>query len=147
MRALTWRNCKFWQKIFINRIKYNQWRIKEELMVAPLRSMARRLNRTKFGQKALAQPHGLVFLKHKPTPRVYAGLALVAFSYLTGLPALALLSYLSVKMSEPVLIAVGGPVIFGLVHVIFGVGVCLAGRNYAMEAVLWAIKRFLEKYA
>jgi len=47
----------------------------------------------------------------------------------------------------PVLIAAGGPVVFGLVHVIFGVGVYLAGRNYATEAFLWAIKKFLEKYA
>jgi hypothetical protein len=33
------------------------------------------------------------------------------------------------------------------VHIMFGVGVYLAGRNYAMEALLWATRRFLEKYA
>ena len=115
-------------------------------MVTPLRSIARKLDRTKFGQKALAQTEGLGFLKQKPTPRVYAGLTLVALSYLTGLPALASLSYLSVKMSEPVIIALGGLVVFGLVHVMFGVGVYLAGRNYAMEALLWATKKFLKKY-
>jgi hypothetical protein len=120
--------------------------MKEKLKVAPLSSMARRLARTKFGQKALAQSDGLSILKQKPTTRVYGGLALMALSYLTGLLALAFLSYLSVKISKPMIIAVGGPVVFGLVHIMFGVGVYLAGQNYAMEALLWATKRFLEKY-
>lgn len=110
------------------------------------RAMARRLERTKFGQKALAQPGGIGLLKQKPTPRVYAGLALVALSFLTGLPALVFLSYLSIKMSKSFIIAVGGPVVVVLAHVMFGVGVYLAGRNYATETLLWATKRFLEKY-
>jgi len=121
--------------------------MQEKLKVAPLSSMARRLARTKFGQKAMTQPDGLGILKQRPTRRVYGGLALMALSYLTGLPALAVLSYLSVKMSKPMIIAVGGPVVFAFVHIMFGVGVYLAGKNYAMDALLWATKRFLEKYA
>jgi len=109
--------------------------------------MARRLERTKFGQKALAQPDGIGLLKQKPTPRVYTGLALVALSFLTGLPALAFLSYLSIKTGKPFLIAVGGPVVVVSAHVMFGGGVYLAGRNYVTEVLLWATKRFLEKYA
>ena len=115
--------------------------------MAPLSSMARRLARTKFGQKALTQSDGLGILKAKPTARFYGGLALMAFSYLAGLPALAFLSYLSVKMSKAMIIAVGGPIVFGLVHIMFAVGVYLAGKNYAMKALLWATRRFLEKYA
>jgi hypothetical protein len=34
-----------------------------------------------------------------------------------------------------------------LVHIIFGLGVYLAGQNYAIEALLWLTKRFLEKHA
>ena len=71
----------------------------------------------------------------------------MALSCLTGLPALAFLSYLSARTSEPLIIAVGGPVVFEFVHIVFGFGVYLAGRNYAMEALLWATKRFLEKHA
>ena len=116
-------------------------------MAAPLSALARRQARTKFGQKALNHPDGAVILKQKPTTRVYCGLALMALSYLTGLPALGFLSYLSVKMGRPMIIVVGGPVVFGLVHIMFGVGVYLAGQNYAMEALLWATRRFLQKYA
>ena len=115
--------------------------------MTPFNSMARRLAQTKFGQKALTHPDGPGILKPKPTPRVYCGLALMALSYLTGLPALAFLSYLAVKMRKPMIIAFGGPVILGLVHIMFGVGVYLAGKNYAMAALLWAAKQFLKKYA
>ena len=115
--------------------------------MAPLRSVARRLVRTRFGQRALTQPDRPGILKQKPTKRVYGGLALMALSALTSLPALALLSYLSVRMGKPMIIAVGGPVVLVLVHLIFGLGVYLAGQNYAIEALLWATKRFLKKHA
>ena len=114
--------------------------------MAPLSAMARRLARTRFGQKALAQPVGSGILKQKPTTRVYCGLALMALSCLTSLPALGFLSYLSMNMSRPMIIAVGGPVVLVLVHIMFGVGVYLAGQNYAMEVLLRVTRRFLIKY-
>ena len=112
-----------------------------------LRSFARRLAQTKFGQKSLTKSDGLPVLKQQPGTRVYVGLVLMAISYLISLPALAFLSYLSVKLSKPMTIAVGGPVVFLLVHIMFGVGVYLAGQNYAVELLQWATKRFLQKYA
>ena len=112
-----------------------------------LRSFARRLVQTKFGQKSLTKSDGLPVLKQQPGTRVYVGLVLMAISYLISLPALAFLGYLSVKLSKPMAIAVGGPVVFLLVHIMFGVGVYLAGQNYAVELLQWATKRFLQKYA
>jgi hypothetical protein len=44
-------------------------------------------------------------------------------------------------------IAVGGPVVILLVHIMFGVGVYMAGQNYAVTVLHWATKRFLQKYA
>ena len=112
-----------------------------------LRSFACRLAQTKFGQKSLTKSDGLPVLKQQPGTRVYVGLVLMAISYLISLPALAFLGYLSVKLSKPMAIAVGGPVVFLLVHIMFGVGVYLAGQNYAVELLQWATKRFLQKYA
>ena len=112
-----------------------------------LRSFARKLEQTKFGQKSLTKPDGLCTLKQKPGMRVYVGLVLMAMSFLIGLPALAFLSYLAVKLSKPMTIAVGGPVVILLVHIMFVVGVYLAGHNFASEVLRWAIKRFLQKYA
>ena len=112
-----------------------------------IRSLARKLAQTKFGQKSLSNPDGLSLLKQQPGKRVYFGLALIAMSFLLGLPALAFLSYLSVKLSKPMTIAVGGPAVIILVHIMFGVGVYLAGQNYASEVLQCATKRFLQKYA
>ena len=111
-----------------------------------LRSFARRLAQTRFGQKSLTQPNGLSIFKQQPGTRVYVGLVLMAMSFLISLPALAFLSYLSVKLSQPMAIAVGGPVVILLVHIMFGVGVYLAGQNYAVTVLHWATKRFLQKY-
>ena len=115
--------------------------------MALFRSFARWLAQTKFGQKSLTRPDGLSILKQQPGTRVYAGLVLLATSYLISLPALAFLGYLSVKLNKTMIIAVGGPVVFLLVHIMFGVGVYLAGRNYAMEVLHWVTMRFLQKYA
>ena len=120
--------------------------MREKLAVSLLRSLARRLAQTKFGQKSLRNQEGLSILKQQPGKRVYVGLVLMAISFLLGLPALAFLSYLSVKLSKPMTIVVGGPGVIILVHIIFGVGVYLAGQNYASKVLQWATKRFLQKY-
>ena len=112
-----------------------------------LRSLARKLTQTEFGQKSLKNPDGLSVLKQKPGKRVYAGLVLMAMSFLLSLPALAVLSYLSVKLSKTMIIAIGGPAVIILVHIMYGVGVYLAGQNYASKLLQWATKRFLQKYS
>lgn len=122
--------------------------MKEKFEVPFLRFLARRLTPSKFGQRALSQPeNGLSVLKQKPGQRVYFGLALMTISCLVSLPALAFLGYLSVKVNQVMIIAVGAPVVVLLVHIMFGVGVYLAGQNYAMAILLWATKRFLQKFA
>ena len=112
-----------------------------------LRPFASRLAQTKFGQKSLTKPDWLSIFKQRPSTRVYIGLVLMVMSYLISLPTLALLGYLSVNMSKPIIIATGGPVVFILVHIMFGLGVYLAGQNYVLEFLHWVTKRFLEKYA
>jgi hypothetical protein len=120
--------------------------MKEKLAVSLLRSLAIRLAQTTFGQTSLSNPDELPILKQRPGKRVYAGLVLLAMSFLLGLPALAFLGYLSMKLSKPMTIAVGGPVVIILVHIMFGVGVYMAGQNYATKVLQWATKRFLQKY-
>ncbi|PKN68215.1 MAG: hypothetical protein CVU57_00900 [Deltaproteobacteria bacterium HGW-Deltaproteobacteria-15] len=114
--------------------------------MALLRSLAHWLARTEFGRKSLNKPVGQFAVKWQPGTRVYIGLVLVVISLLLGLPALALLGYLSARLSKPMMMAVGGPIVVLLVHVMFGIGVYLAGRNYLVEMLHWAAKRFLQKY-
>jgi hypothetical protein len=111
-----------------------------------LKGMANRLGQTKLGQKAMDQPDGLGFLKEKPTPRVYLGLALIIFSYAISVPTFAYISYLTISMDEPWIAVIGVPVAFIVVHLIFALGAYLAGGNYAKSTFLWACKRFLLKF-
>ncbi len=120
--------------------------MRKESAVSLLRFFARRIARTKFGQKSLSNPDGLSILKQRPGKRVYVGVVLMAISFLLGFPALAFLSYLSVKLSKPMTIAIGGPAVIILAHIVFGVGVYLAGQNYASKVLQRATKRFLKKY-
>ena len=114
--------------------------------MALIKSFAIRLAKTKFGQTSLTKSESLHVLMPKPSIRVYVGLGLLVMSCLISLPILAFLGYLSLNMSKPVIIAVGGPVVLILVHIMFGLGVYLAGQNYAIEFLHWATIRFLKKY-
>ncbi len=111
-----------------------------------MKSIAHRLAQTRFGQNSLVKPDELAIFKKNPGLRFYIGLILIALSFLISLPALAFLSYLSVELSKPLIIAVGGPAVFLFVHIMFAAGVYLSGKNYALEILQWVTKRFLQKF-
>lgn len=100
---------------------------------------------SRFGVKALASPDELSLTRQRPTPRFYFGLVLVGISLITAVPSLAVCGYLAMHLERPMILVIGGPVIVALVHVVFGLGVWLAGGNYAKAALLCAAKRFLVK--
>ena len=112
-----------------------------------LKFFAIRLAQTKFGQKSLTKPDRLSIINQKQSARFYIGLFLLVMSFLISFPTFAFLSYLSVKLTNPMIIIIGGPVVFLLVHIIFGVGLYMAGKNYALDVLQWLTKRFLQKHA
>lgn len=94
---------------------------------------------------ALAEPVDLTALREKPTPRVWTGLGLIATSYVIGWPAVGLLAWLAVRWQEPLLVVVGGPLTYGLSHLVFWIGSGLAGARYARLFLRWAIRRAVER--
>jgi len=111
-----------------------------------LNAIADKIAKTKFGQKSLKRREALLIFAPKPGLRVYAGLVLLIISFFAGIPAIALLSFLSLKLREPFIVAAGVPIVFILVHIMFGLGIYLAGRNYGNEILVWITKKFIEKY-
>jgi len=111
-----------------------------------LKSFAKWLEHTRFGQKSLANPDELSVFNQNPGLKFYVGLIPMGLSFLISLPALAFLSYLAVELKQPLIIAIGGPAAFIIVHIIFAIGVYLAGKNYALEILQWITKRFLQKF-
>ncbi len=111
-----------------------------------LNSIANKIAKTKFGKNSLKRKEALLKFDHRPGLRVYVGLVLFVVSFFAGIPAVAFLSFLSLKLQKPLIVVAGAPVVFVLVHIMFGLGIYLAGRNYGNEILVWMTKRFLKKH-
>ena len=104
-----------------------------------------RLMRLRFVREAVEEKADLASLHQKPTPRAWAGLVLIGLSYLLGWPAVGLLAVISYALHEPLVLAVGGPLIYGFSHLVFLAGSWLAGSRYARIFLRWASRRVVEK--
>jgi len=120
--------------------KMKLWGVVRERMVA-------RFYRTRFARETLEGEADLSSLRAKPTPRVWAGLALIGLSYTIGWPAVGLLAWASYLLREPLIVAIGGPLTYGLSHLVFLFGSYLAGFHYANILLRWAARRLLERLA
>jgi hypothetical protein len=109
-------------------------------------SLVARLARTRFGREAMAETASLssVFVT-KPTPRVWIGLGLIAVSYIIGWPAVGILALIALHTGEPMILALGGPLVYGLSHLVFIAGFSLAGSHYAPSFLRWATRKTIEK--
>jgi hypothetical protein len=104
-----------------------------------------RLARTDFGREAMAETASLSMLFVKPTPRVWVGLGLIGVSYIIGWPAVGLLALIAFHTGEPMILAMGGPLVYGLSHLVFIAGLYLAGSHYAPSFLRWATRKAIEK--
>jgi hypothetical protein len=106
-----------------------------------------RLARLGFVRNALAEEADLSVLRTRPAPRVWLGLGLVALSYLIGWPAVGLLAAIAYRLGEPLIVAVGGPLTYGLSHLVFLAGSWLAGAQYVRVLLHWGIRRTFARLA
>lgn len=105
------------------------------------------LLRTRFVREAWEEKADLSGMRSKPTSRVKAGLVLMAFSYVIGWPAVGLLAWIALRMREPLIIVIGGPVTYVLSNIVFMTGSYLAGAHYAKVFLRWATRRLVERLA
>jgi hypothetical protein len=110
-----------------------------------IRKIARAMAKTKFAAKAMNENAGLKAVKEKRSARFLGGMFLMVMSYIIGWPMIALFGVLAVYWNEPLMIIVGGPLLFGLAHVAFLAGLCLAGGKYIMPFIRWATRVTLKK--
>jgi hypothetical protein len=104
-----------------------------------------RLARTDFGREAMAETVNLSSLFVKPTPRVWVGLGLIGLSYIIGWPAVGLLALIAFHTGEPMILAIGGPLVYGLSHLVFIAGFYLAGSYYAPFFLRCVTRKAIEK--
>ena len=105
-----------------------------------------RIAQTDFVRTSIEEKADLSEMKGRPTARTISGLIVMGFSYIIAWPAIGVLGLLSVYFQKPLLIVVGGPVLYGLSHLVFTVGVWLAGSEYAMIFLRWATRVAMERW-
>jgi len=69
--------------------------------------------------------------------KVAMGICLMVLSYAIGWPGIAFFSWLSFHLKDPLWIAVGGPLIYGISHLIFLLGAYMVGERYAKSSWKW----------
>ncbi|MBI5488315.1 MAG: hypothetical protein HY905_13360 [Deltaproteobacteria bacterium] len=111
------------------------------------RNILGRLARTAYVREALARPVELSALKRRPTKRVWFGIFLAALSYTIGWPVILFLGWLAYRLEQPLVIAIGGPVTYGISHLTFLAGAYFAGSGYVPTFLRWATRRFFERFA
>ncbi len=98
-----------------------------------------------FVRKAMDEEADLSAFRKKPSLRIIAGVSAILFSYIIGWPAVALIGVIAAKLHEPWLAAIGCPLIYGLSHVVFLLGMYLAGATYSMIFLRWLTRVGMEK--
>lgn len=98
-----------------------------------------------YVRSAIEDQADLSAFKEKPTAVVLLGVFAIAFSFVLGWPAITALGFLAVKLQNPWLVAVGGPLTYGLSHLVFIFGMYLSGAKYSLIFLRWLTKISVEK--
>jgi len=101
--------------------------------------------RTRYVRSALRERADLSAFRERPSLRIIAGIGAIAFSYVIGWPAISFLAFLSVYYGEPLIGVIGGPIIYGISHLVFLLGMYLAGAKYTQIFFRWLTRVGVEK--
>lgn len=110
-----------------------------------IRQSILKIGRSRFVRTAIEEQADLSAFKGKPTPMVIAGVFAIGLSYVIGWPAVAALGVLAVKLDEPWIALVGGPLTYGLSHLVFLLGMYLSGAVYSMIFLRWLTRISMER--
>ncbi|MEJ2171070.1 MAG: hypothetical protein P8X90_36740 [Desulfobacterales bacterium] len=109
-------------------------------------SIIKRISETEYVRSAIADRADLSAFREKPSLRAILGVASIGFSYIICWPAIAALTALAVYLGRPWLLAIGGPLLYGFSHLVFLLGMYLAGFNYTRIFLRWATRAAVERW-
>lgn len=110
-----------------------------------IKGLLSRVANTQYVRSALSEQTDFSVFKQKPSPRVIWGLVIVGISYTIGWPLIALLGIIAAHVGKPMILVVGGPVAYGMSHLVFILGAYLAGARYAHAFLRWTIRVAIDK--
>ena len=106
----------------------------------------KKITESEFVRQAVEEKADLEAFKQRPSARVVLGLSLIALSYIIGWPAVSALAALAVYLGQPLVAVIGGPLTYGLSHLVFLAGMVLAGAEYTRIFLRWATRMAVEKF-
>jgi len=104
-----------------------------------------RIANTDYVRSALNDKADLSAFKEKPSVRIIMGVSAILFSYIISWPAITALGAISVYLDKPLLVVIGGPLLYGFSHLVFIFGMYLAGAKYSKIFLRWATRVAVEK--
>lgn len=107
--------------------------------------LVKKIAATDFVRSVIEEQADLSAFRQKPGPRIILGVTAIGFSYIIGWPAVGLLGTLAVTMQQPLIVVIGGPLVYGLSHLVFLLGMVLAGGEYSWIFLRWATRVAVEK--
>ena len=114
------------------------------------KQIAKYLVNISFIFNAIEAESDLKAFKEKPSREIFIkniiAVFLILFSYVIGWPVIILLGVISVYFKKPLIVIIGGPVAYGISHLVFTAGMYLAGARYAMIFLRWFTRLALEKF-
>lgn len=99
-----------------------------------------RIAQIPFIRKAIEESADLSAFKAKPTPKILAGIFCIGLSYVICWPVITVLGYLSLHFRNPWLVTIGGPLFYGLSHLVFMLGMVLSGAEYSVIFLRWLVR-------
>lgn len=103
------------------------------------------LARKKYCKTAIEDQADLKAIREKPTPSMIAGLIMIGFSYIIGLPAVVAMGIIAVWAKKPLVAVIGGPLIYAISTIIFIIGIRMAGKTYVHVFCRRMVRVVLEK--
>ncbi|MDO9110972.1 MAG: hypothetical protein Q7U40_09975, partial [Desulfatirhabdiaceae bacterium] len=82
-------------------------------------NMINRIVNTDYVRSAINDKADLSAFRQKPTVRIIIGVSTILFSYVISWPAIGALGAISVYLNKPLLVVVGGPLLYGFSHLVF----------------------------
>ncbi|MFT5699137.1 MAG: hypothetical protein ACI8ZB_001994 [Desulforhopalus sp.] len=115
------------------------------IMTRIIRQSILKVSELGYVRSAIQEQADLSAFKEKPTVAVLAGVFAIGLSFIMGWPAIAGLGVLAIKLQNPWIVAVGGPLSYGLSHLVFLLGMYLSGAKYSLLFFRWLTKVSMEK--
>jgi hypothetical protein len=114
-------------------------------MIEKFRQIVLKIADIDFVRESIEEQADLSAFKEKPSLQVITGVFLICLSSLLGWPAVAASGVLAVKFEEPLIAVIGGPLIYGLSHLIFLLGMYFSGGRYTVIFFRWLSRVTVEK--